>query len=38
MLEVGSQAALMLLERMKNPRLPAEKRILPVELIVRETS
>ena len=38
MLEVGRQAAQMLLERMQKTGLPIEKKMLPVELIVRETA
>ena len=38
MLEVGRQAAQMLLERMQKTSLPIEKKMLPVELIVRETA
>lgn len=38
MIEIGRQAALMLLERLENRKLPIEKKTLPVELLVRETA
>lgn len=38
MLEVGRQAAQMLLERMQKSNLSVEKKMLPIELIVRETA
>ena len=38
MLEVGRQAAQMLLGRMQRTGLPVEKKMLPVELIVRQTA
>jgi len=38
MVEVGRQAAQMLLERMQNTNLPVEKKVLPVELVVRQTA
>lgn len=38
MLDVGREAAQMLLERMQKPNLSVEKKMLPVELVVRETA
>lgn len=38
MLDIGREAALMLLERLSHPDAPPERKTLPVELIVRETA
>lgn len=38
MIEVGREAAQMLMKRMQKTDLPVEKKMLPVELIVRETA
>jgi DNA-binding LacI/PurR family transcriptional regulator len=38
MLQMGRDAALMLAERMANKDLPAEKKVLPIELIIRQTA
>lgn len=38
MIQVGREAAQMLMARMQNPNLPVEKKTLPVELIARETA
>lgn len=38
MLQVGREAAAMLLERMADKRLPIARKMLPVELVLRETA
>jgi DNA-binding LacI/PurR family transcriptional regulator len=38
MLQMGRDAAQMLLERMRNPDAPPRKEILPVELVVRAST
>jgi len=38
MTEIGREAALMLLERLENKNAPAERKVLPVKLIVRESA
>lgn len=38
MLEIGRAAALMLLERLENGSFAPEKKVLPVELVVRESA
>jgi LacI family transcriptional regulator len=38
MQEMGYEAARLLVERMKNPDLPPEKKVLPVQFVLRETA
>ena len=38
MIDMGREAAQLLVRQMKNPTLPPEKKILPVELVFRETA
>lgn len=38
MLDMGREAARLLVEKMKNPDRPVEKKVLPVHLVLRETA